>query len=146
MTDYLPPAIRRGRIAQLTIYEVTEDELQTLANGGPESVLFNLAIFFATIAGSAIVALLTTQMSIVVLIIFIVVAVGTSIAAITLTAIWRRRRADTSAVVARIRGRLPPEGQIIPVVSLPAIELEPGSAVEVLPSTTDGDEQLPEDA
>lgn len=136
MTDYLPPAIRRGRIAHLTIYEVTEDELQTLANGGPESVLFNLAIFFASIAGTAVVALLTAQMSAVVLLVFIVVAVGTAIASITLTLIWRRRRADTDVVVARIRGRLPPEGQVIPVIPVSPIALDAATAIEVLPSAS----------
>jgi hypothetical protein len=134
VSDYLPPAIRRGRISQLTIYEVTDDELQTLARGGPESVFFNLAVFFASIAGTAIVALLTTQMSTVVLIVFVVVAVATTIAAITLALIWRRRRADTDAVVARIVGRLPPEGQIIPVIPVSPLALDTPDVTDVLPS------------
>jgi hypothetical protein len=134
VSDYLPPAIRRGRISQLTIYEVTEDELMTLARGGPESVLFNLAVFFASIAGTAVVALLTATMSIIILFVFIVVAVATTIAAITLLMIWRRRRVDSEAVVARIKDRLPPQGEAIPVDPAPPIPLDAGNGTEVLPS------------
>jgi hypothetical protein len=46
----------------------------------------------------------------------------------------RYRRADTDAVLARIVGRLPPEGQIIPVIPVSPLALDTPDVTDVLPS------------
>jgi hypothetical protein len=37
-SDDLPPAIRRARLEQLTIYDVTESELEILERGSPDAL------------------------------------------------------------------------------------------------------------
>ncbi len=70
------PEIRRGRVAQLTIYEVSEIELETLAQGSANSIYLNFAIFLLSVSVSLIIALLTaTIASNRVFTVFVVIAV-----------------------------------------------------------------------
>ena len=50
----LPPAItiRRGFIGEINIHQITEEELETLARGYPDSVYLNYAIFLLSVATS----------------------------------------------------------------------------------------------
>jgi len=54
------PAVRRARIGWLTIYDVSESELQLLERGSPQSPLLNLATAMLSAALGILVALLTT--------------------------------------------------------------------------------------
>lgn len=58
--DLLPPAIRRVRIQQLTIYEISEEELKALEAGSPVSLHLNFAVFLLSVAVSFAIALATT--------------------------------------------------------------------------------------
>jgi hypothetical protein len=57
----IPPAIRRGRIARLDIYEVSESELDILERGSPESAYLNFAIFLISAAISFLTSIVTTH-------------------------------------------------------------------------------------
>lgn len=111
----LPPAIRRGRIEQLTIYEVSESELDTLERGSPVAIHLNFAIFLISAALSFITALLTTTIaSERTFQTFVSVTVVFSILGLFLLALWSRNRVSIREVARRIRARVPPEGE--PVV------------------------------
>ena len=111
MTDPtpLPPAIVRGRIQELRIYEVTLEELDLLERGSPDSAMLNLAIFFGTAAISLTLALVTTTPPQQVFIVFVVIATVAAAAALILAVIWWRSRVSVRAVATRIRNRLPPQ-------------------------------------
>ena len=50
MAKEFQPEIRRARFDRLTIYEVSESELEVLARGSPDSIYLNFAVFF-TVGG-----------------------------------------------------------------------------------------------
>ena len=62
----LPPAllIKLGFIGEITIHQITEEELETLARGYPDSVYLNYAIFLLSIATSLLISLITTAVSV----------------------------------------------------------------------------------
>jgi ABC-type Fe3+-siderophore transport system permease subunit len=107
----LPPVrIRRGVILQMTIYEVAEDELETLAHGSPDSVYLNFAIFLLSIATAFLISLLTTEVSNRTFAVFVIlIAVGYVLGAF-FSILWYKNRKSISALVQRIQERLPQEG------------------------------------
>lgn len=119
----LLPAIRRARIDNLDIYEISEQELQLLERGSPESVYLNFAVFLLSSAVSLLSALVT--MSVASLHVFTVFVVLTSIGfvgGVFLLCLWFRNRESTLAVLAQIRRRMPPDG--VPEAVQGAIPIE----------------------
>ncbi|WP_162826807.1 hypothetical protein [Pseudolabrys taiwanensis] len=111
------PAVRRGRIERLDIYEISETELQILERGSPESLFLNFAIFLLSIAISFLVTLLTTEIqSSRTFIVFVVVAVLGFIIGLVLLALWAWHRHSTALIFEQIRRRMPPEG--VPTVEI----------------------------
>lgn len=108
--DFLPE-IRRGRLDQLTIYEVSESELKLLERGAPDSIYLNFSIFLLSAALAFTISLLTTEIeSERVFTIFLVFTVIGYVIGTVLVALWYRNRASVSDCVQTIRDRLPPEG------------------------------------
>lgn len=113
---FSPVLIRRARLDRLTIYDVSESELEILERGSPNSIYLNFAIFLLSIAVSLTVALLTTTTtSTSIFIIFIVCTVVGYVGGILLLILWRRNRSSVSDCIAIIRKRLPPEGDAAPL-------------------------------
>lgn len=56
----LAPAIHRVPLDKLTIFEITEAELEALEQGSPESLHFNLGIAALSVASSFLIAWCTT--------------------------------------------------------------------------------------
>ena len=56
----LDPAIHRIRLDRLTIFEITEAELEALERGSPESLYLNLGIASLSFGASFLISLLTT--------------------------------------------------------------------------------------
>lgn len=109
-TEFLPE-IRRGRLGRLTIYEVSESELEILAKGSPSSIYLNFAIFLFTIFISFFTALLTTTIdSIKVFVVFVLIAALGVIGGAILIAVWVINRRSASDIINKIKKRLPPEG------------------------------------
>lgn len=105
------PEIRRARFDRLTIYEVSESELDVLERGSPGSIYLNFAIFLLSSAISLSVALLgATIPSDRTFLTFVALTVVGYVAGLVLLALWCRNRASVSAVAEEIRRRLPPEG------------------------------------
>lgn len=107
----LLPAIRRGRLDCLRVYDVTEHELQLLKEGAPTSTLLSFAIFLVSVACTLGVVLLTTPIpSTVVRIVFLLLAVLLGANGILLFCLWWPKRRSVSDLVETIRRRLPAEG------------------------------------
>jgi hypothetical protein len=105
------PAIRRARVQTLTIYEVSDGELDLLERGSPDSLYLNFAIFLLSSAISFIIALLTTvPFSQMVTIIFVAFTIIGLIVGVFLLLLWRRSRSFRVDCIKVIRSRLPPEG------------------------------------
>ena len=107
----LPPAIHRARLDKLTIFEITEAELETLERGAPVSLFLNLAIFALSTAISFSIALATTQIpSLRTFAVFVIIVVVCYLAGITFVLLWLFTRRSVKSVTQEIRKRLPPEG------------------------------------
>ena len=112
-TDYssLPPVkIRRGSFGVLTIHEVADYELETLAHGSPDSLYLNFAIFLLSMSVSFFVALLTAVLSSRVFTVFVVITTIGFLMGVFLLIIWLKKRRSVSDLVEEIRSRLPAEG------------------------------------
>jgi hypothetical protein len=125
----LLPAVRRGRYETITIFEITEDELEQLQKGSPDSLLLNFAVFALSTFVSFLIALTTTTIQSNRLFdVFVIVACVSCFGALVLFSLWWRSRRGTSGLVQAIRRRLPPE------VGVQEVELPPsapsGSDVE----------------
>lgn len=114
--DILPPAIRRARIQQLTIYEISEDELRTLEAGSPVSLHLNFAVFLLSVAISVATALATTTFpSDRVYLTFVVVLGISAVLGLFLLILWFREHRSGSNIAKCVRNRLDPEGEPIAV-------------------------------
>src|SRR5712692_2921476 len=112
-TDYssLPPVkIRRGSFGELTIHEVADYELESLAHGSPDSLYLNFAIFLLSMSVSFFVALLTAVLSSHVFTVFVVITTIGFLMGVFLLIIWLKKRRSVSDLVKEIRSRLPAEG------------------------------------
>ncbi len=118
----LPPVeIRRGAYARLTILEVEVSELDQLAQGSPDSLYLNFAIFLLSGALTALVALLTlpsdkSSPTSATFIVFVVITTVGLIVGMFLLLVWLRKRRSVSDLVQSIKNRLPPEGiqEVVP--------------------------------
>jgi hypothetical protein len=107
----LAPAIRRGRIEQLTIYEVSESELETLERGSPIALYLNFSVFLLSVSASFLIALFTTTISSErTFTVFVVVTTLFLALGVLLLGLWFRSRVSIREVARRIRARVPPEG------------------------------------
>jgi len=99
--------INIGRIPQLNIYQITEDELQTLENGGSDPIYLNFAIFTISTAIAFLITLLTIQIdSTRLFVIFLVVTIlGLSLGLVLLTLWWRSRK-SIKRLVNKIKERI----------------------------------------
>ena len=106
------PEIRKGRVKTLTIHEVSETELNVLAQGSPNSIHLNFAIGLFTLASSFLITLLTTKIeSDRIFMTFVAIAVIGFIASIFLFFLWKKDFKSIKKVIEEIRKRLPPEGE-----------------------------------
>jgi hypothetical protein len=105
----LPPVveIRQGSYKELTLYDVEESELELLSQGSPDSLYLNFAIFLLSAAVSFLTALLTAVLSDRIFTVFVVITCVGFIVGILLLVIWLKKRRSISALVQKIRDRLP---------------------------------------
>lgn len=105
------PAIRRARVEELRIYEVSEAELDLLERGAPDSILLNFAIALISMALSLSVTFATASIeSIRTFCVLVILTVAGYIAGAVLAVLWWTNRRSVTSVSDRIRKRLPPPG------------------------------------
>lgn len=109
------PRIVRASLDQLTIYEISDNELEAIERGGPESLLLNFAILFLSTAISFTISLATTVIqSIHVYTGFMIVTTVSYIAALVLGGLWMHSSKSKKKLIKAIRERRPPEGDPLP--------------------------------
>ena len=109
--DQFDPAIHRVRLDRLTIFEITEAELEALERGSPESIYLNLCIAAASFSASFLIALVTTTiLDVKTFCVFVIVCVLGFLAGITFGLLWWQSHRSLRTVAREIRSRMPPEG------------------------------------
>jgi uncharacterized membrane-anchored protein len=110
------PAIRRARLDNLTIYEISEAELNTLEKGSPDSIYLNISIALLSLAFAFLGSMIVTKFeSNVVLFLFIVLIVVGFVVGGVLLLLWYKSRSSVSDCIESIKRRLPPEGEVAPI-------------------------------
>jgi hypothetical protein len=105
--------VKRGRVDSLTVYEVTDHELDELSRGGPTSLLLNFGLFLLSAGISFLIALVTTTIdSTRAFCVFVIVVVVSFIGGIILLLLWNANRQSLKKLLKRIKERMPKEDAI----------------------------------
>lgn len=100
------PRIVRGKVDSLSLYEITDYELQVLEEGAPNATLLNFAIFFLSVGLSFFTALLTTPPeSVRTFTVFVVLTIVGIAVGVVLLVLWRRQRSRVATLVVKIKQR-----------------------------------------
>lgn len=107
-TGETQPRIVRGRVGSLSLYEITDYELDVLATGSPNSVYFNFAVFFLSVGLSFLTSLFSaTFPSQRRYVTFLVIAVVGIALGLVLLVVWSRAKSKVDDVITRIKERVP---------------------------------------
>jgi hypothetical protein len=100
--------IVRGSLGSLSLYEITDYELELLEAGSPSSTYLNFAIMFVSVGLSFLATLLTVKIPVgYAFTIFVVLTVVGFAASAVLFELWRRTRSRTVDLCKKIRARVP---------------------------------------
>ena len=106
-TEAVNPVIKRGKVDSLTLYEVTENELELLENGSPSSLYLNFSIFLLSTSITTLSSLFTCDFkNEMCKTTFIVVTVVGIILGIFLLLLWNRTRTSIKENIKKIKGRV----------------------------------------
>ena len=109
------PTIRRGRVDSLTIYEITDHELDVLAAGSPSSIYLNFSVALLSVFASSVLALVTaTFISTATQTVAILLAIVCGIAGLLLLVLWKRSHRSIAGIVKRIQDRCPQSEESVP--------------------------------
>ena len=119
--------IRRGRVDSVDLYEIKDSELDQLEKGSPADLQLNFGVFVLSLAFAAICSLATaTFTNATVHELFLIVAVGGTLAGLYLLISWFRNRVSNRELCERIRKRIPPD--IAPANSVAIVAPGPDEA------------------
>lgn len=104
--------IRVGRVDSLTLYEVTDHELDQLEQGSPSSLQLNFACALLPLGASFWVSLKTSPVTGNTYTIFVVITVVSLIFGLFLLISWWKNRNSVSAVIKKIKERVPAEERV----------------------------------
>lgn len=109
--DKKGPTIKKVKVDSLTIYEITEGELETIERGSPNSTFFNIGISLISIAISFLVTLVTIDLSKEqsLFIVFTIVTVFGFMVGIVLLILWVKTKNDVDQVLKKIKDRITEE-------------------------------------
>ncbi len=101
------PIIKRGRVNSVSLFEVTEQELEQLEQGTPSNLYLNFSILLITLSISFFIALSTAKIeSERVFIVFTLVVIVGFIGSIILGVLWIKTKINLGNVVKKIRSRM----------------------------------------
>jgi hypothetical protein len=104
----IQPRIVRGRVGSLSLYEITDYELDVLAAGSPNSIYLNFAVFFLSTGLSFLASLFSaTFPSERRYTAFLVIAVVGLAMGVVLLVVWAQTKSRLDDVLKRIRERAP---------------------------------------
>lgn len=99
--------IIRGKIGSVSLYEITDNELNLLEKGSPSSIYLNFAIFLFSIGISFFITLVTTSIEeIKVYTSFLVFTIIGILGGSLLFFIWYRMKGEVSEVITKIKSRI----------------------------------------
>lgn len=99
--------VRKSHVEYVNIYEVTENELSALENGGQSTLMFEIAISLLSIAITCIVALLTSTFgNDTIKNAFLFAAIACALVGVVLIILGWKGRQSVSDVVKQIKSRL----------------------------------------
>lgn len=100
--------IIRGSLNSLSLFEITDYELEIFEKGSPSSTYLNFAIFFSSVGASFLVSLLTVKIeSIPLFCIFVIITVIGLGSSIVLFQLWRTSKSSVKELCKKIRARAP---------------------------------------
>ena len=100
--------IIRGSLDSLSLFEITDYELEIFEKGSPSSTYLNFAIFFFSVGASFLVSLLTVKIeSIPLFCIFVIITVIGIGSSIVLFQLWRTSKSSVKELCKKIRARAP---------------------------------------
>ena len=101
--------INRGKLGSISLYEVTENELNLLERGSPASTYLNFSIGLSSVGISFLISIFSTKIeNIKIYVVFWVVTLITIIAGVVLFVVWRQANKATENVIQRIKNRMTP--------------------------------------
>ena len=96
--------ILRGRVDSLSLYEITDTELDILEKGSPNSLYLNFGIFLFPVGLSFLIALLSTDIqSPNTFTVFVVLSVVGILGGFFLIILWLRTKREVTDVVRKIK-------------------------------------------
>ena len=100
--------VKRHKFDSLTIYEVSESELDTIEKGSPSSIYLNFAIFLLSIAASFLASLLTNDYSNKqnTFIVFLLITIFGFVIGGFLIILWLRTKNDFDQTIKKIKDRV----------------------------------------
>lgn len=97
----------RGRVDSLSLYEVTDNELEILEKGSPSSIYLNFSIFLLSIGIAFLITLLSTNIeSSKVFAVFVIFCSVGIVVGVLLLVLWYRMKNEVSEVIVKIKGRI----------------------------------------
>lgn len=108
LIDDKGPIIKKGKVDSLTIYEISEGELETIERGSPNSTYLNFSIFLISTATSFLVTLFTVNLleKQNLFIVFNIITVVGYIIGLFLFVLWWKTKNDVSTVLKKIKERV----------------------------------------
>lgn len=102
--------VRRGQVDSLSLYEITDYELDILERGSPSGIFLNLSVFLFTLGASFWIALETTSLEVSkTFIIFAILATVGILGGVVFGILWYRNRESVKSIVIKIKSRMPSE-------------------------------------
>lgn len=99
--------IIRGRIGSVSLYEITDSELDLLEKGSPSSIFLNFAIFLFSIGTSFLITLLSTSIDeMKIFTTFLVFTIIGLLGGLLLFIIWWRMKNEVTDIVDKIKCRI----------------------------------------
>ena len=100
--------VRRGRYDSLSLYEVTEEELDILKQGTPLSLLLTIGISLFTIGISFLIALLTAEITTksIIFTVFISIVASSFASSLVCMCWWYSNRQSVTSVIEKIKSRM----------------------------------------
>ena len=126
----LLPKVHYGRVADLNVHLVSDEELTRLEQGEGQSLFLIFGIAVISIAASFLITLLITKIeSIKVFCIFVIITSLGFLSGIILLILWWCTRQPINKLVKQIRDRMPPEdkGQPFPTYPKTVEDVTPGA-------------------
>lgn len=97
----------RGRVDSLSLYEITDYELESLEKGPQNSIYMNLSILLLSVGFSFMTTIFSVDFtSERIFSVFLGISLSSIVGGAILLLIWWRTRSDLSKVARRIRGRM----------------------------------------